>query len=797
MPGAPAIATADGLRRLAETGPDIVARFDRHLRHLYVSPAVEQATGRPASDFVGKTNDEMGMPAEQCALWRAAFTHAFETGEASEIEFEFETPRGCRRFQSRIFPETDGAGNQTLLVVARDVTDGRIAHLLQEAVRYLPAGVALVEAPSGRPLLKNDEADRIFDIAPGAFRLRGVSDYGAYHGFRTDGREYEPADWPLSRSIAAGEVVAGEEAEITRADGSRAFISMTSAPVRDASGRVIAGLVTYYDITATKILQRQLAASERETALLYSLSDAANRGERLEDVFEAALSTILEVLEVDRASILLFDDAGVMRFRAWRRLSEDYRRAVEGHSPWTRDAKQPAPIFVSDTETDDAMAPYRAIFRAEGIRALGFVPLVYGNELVGKFMVYGNEPRPFSERDGALARTVAAQIASAVGRSLAAEALQDSSRRKDEFLAMLSHELRNPLAATRSALALLTQTTPSPEDSRRYMAVIERQTTSLVRIVDDLLDVSRITRGLIELRRENVDLAALVPRAIDTLRTAIDAKGHAVSVTLPHKPVHVDGDPVRLEQVLVNVLTNAVKYTDSSGRITVSLESEDDQAVLRVRDSGIGFEPSLRERIFDLFEQAPTGLDRAQGGLGIGLTIVKRLVELHDGRVVADSDGPGRGSEMTIYLPLATEPSHGVPAATRLHALSPDASRVLVVDDHVDSGQMLVALLESWGHIVSLAQDGPSGLDEALRFRPHVVLLDIGLPGMDGFEVARRLRAPTPGNPLLVALTGYGQESDREKAIRAGFSYHLVKPLSSDQLRAVLDAAASQRERSA
>jgi PAS domain S-box-containing protein len=784
----PSSSDRSDLHWLAENASDIIARFDRELRHLYVNPAVELATGRPAADFIGKTNEELGMPAEQCAVWRGVLLRVFETGEPGRLEFHFDTPRGRRHFETRVIPEREpGGGVASILMISRDVTDSRTTQLLEAALRHLPAGVALVEAPSGRPLFKNEEADRIFGRSPGAFTLQQVADYKAYTGFRPDGTEYGPADWPLSRSIATGESIAAEEAEIVRADGSRGFISMTSSPVRDASGAIVAGLVTYYDITATRGLEGEVAAVHRETALLYRLSDAANRAETLESVFEAALDTIVEILQVDRASILLFDPDGVMRFKASRGLSEDYRRAVEGHSPWSRDEKDPSPILVGDVDADAEMRPYRDLFRREGIGALGFVPLVYGGRLVGKFMVYRNAPRPFSERHAALAQTVAAQIASAVGRSIAEKSLLDANRRKDEFLAMLSHELRNPLAATRSALTLLRETSPNADQARRFTEVIERQTSNLVRIVDDLLDVSRVTRGLIELKNETVDAGALLSRSLDAVRSEIDSKRHVVAVTIPHKPVYVVGDPVRLEQVIVNLAGNAVKYTDAGGRISVVLEATEDEAVFRVRDSGVGFEASMAERIFDLFQQAPTGLDRAQGGLGIGLTIVKSLVELHGGWIRAHSDGPGQGSEFSFSLPLARPDARPALVERRLHALAPNARSVLVIDDHEDSGEMLVALLEGWGHLARLAPDGVSGIRLAEELSPDLVLADIGLPGLDGFEVARRLRAnPRTAGSLLVAVTGYGQESDRARAIEAGFSHHLVKPVNPEALLAIL-----------
>lgn len=783
----PVIPRSSDFLTLAENSSDIVVRSDGDFRCLYANPAVSRFLGGHPEDFVGKTLDETSVLRDRSASWRQAAAEVFERGLPVEIELSLDTVHGHRQYQARLLPEL-GPHQKTasVLTVMRDVTDTRTGELLEAAVQHFPAGVALVEAPSGRPLLKNADADRIFGVEPGAFRVTGVTDYAAYRGFRADGSEYGASDWPLARSIQSGEAISGELAEIVRRDGSRGFISITSAPVRDRSGRIIAGLVTYNDVTQTKRLEQELVRVHRETALLYRLSDAANRASRLEDVFDTALATILDILDVDRASILLFDADGVMRFKAWRGLSDEYRAAVEGHSPWSRDEKNPAAIYVTDAFTDPSMSSYLPVLRKEGIRALGFVPLVYGQQLVGKFMVYRNDARAFSPHQGEVAQTVAAQIASAVGRGLAEQSLKDGNRQKDEFLAMLSHELRNPLAATRSALALLTASSATPEQASRFTEVIQRQTVNLVRIVDDLLDVSRVTRGLVELKRERLDLNALVPRAVDAVHAAIEAKRHEVSITLPHKPVYVDADPVRLEQVVVNLLSNAVKYTDDGGRIWIALEVEDGKACFRVRDSGKGFDPSFRERIFDLFQQGPKDLDRAQGGLGIGLTIVKRLVELHGGEIRAESPGVGKGSAFTVTLPLVEPKTRRAPVERHLHAVSRDAATVLVIDDHADSGEMLATLIEQWGHVVRLASDGLSGIREAESLRPDVILLDIGLPGQDGYEVARRMRAiPSLADTVLVAITGYGQDSDRKRALAAGFSEHLVKPVSPDLLRSV------------
>ena len=378
-------------------------------------------------------------------------------------------------------------------------------------------------------------------------------------------------------------------------------------------------------------------------------------------------------------------------------------------------------------------------------------------------------------------------------RDLLAET-RNAVRQRDQFLAMLGHELRNPLATITNAMSVLDAASP-PDDAleTEQREIIRRQTDHLARLVDDLLDVSRITSGKIVLQRRPVDLCDLARRAVKAIDGAARKQRHEVFVAAsPNcQPVFVDADPVRLEQVINNLLTNAIKYTPAGGRIILSADiGPDGQAQLRVRDNGMGITPDLLPRVFDLFTQAEPGLDRSQGGLGIGLTLVRALVEMHDGRVTVHSDGPGRGSEFLITLPRCPAPS--VPAASaagRPSGLSHTSAqtqkkgkKILVVEDQADARRALQRLLQVWGHEVEVAEDGIRGVEAALATLPEIALIDVGLPGLDGYEVARRIRKAMDGAVRLVALTGYGQPEDRERAFDAGFDLHLVKPVDRDQL---------------
>jgi len=369
--------------------------------------------------------------------------------------------------------------------------------------------------------------------------------------------------------------------------------------------------------------------------------------------------------------------------------------------------------------------------------------------------------------------------------------LAEADKQKNEFLAMLSHELRNPLAPMRNAVHLMKMPSADVAMVDHARDIIERQLHQLVRLVDDLLDVSRIIRGRIELRKSTVDLNAVVRRALETAQPVIDAQGHELSVTLPQQPVYVLGDLIRLAQVISNLLTNAAKYTGRSGRIALVLQRDGDTARLTITDSGVGIAPELLPRVFDLFVQGDHSLARTQGGLGIGLTLVKRLVEMHGGNVRADSAGEGKGSQFQVWLPALPDKSTGVSdEAARSAASSPlKHARVLVVDDNVDAAESVATILGMSGLDARCVFDGPAALKAAEQYLPDVVVVDIGLPGIDGYQVASHLRRRFRSDVTLIAMTGYGQEEDRRRSHEAGFNHHLTKPVDpTDLVRYISEA---------
>jgi signal transduction histidine kinase len=375
-------------------------------------------------------------------------------------------------------------------------------------------------------------------------------------------------------------------------------------------------------------------------------------------------------------------------------------------------------------------------------------------------------------------------------RSRAEDALRQADRHKDEFLAMLAHELRNPLAPIRNAVHLMRM--KALQDPQMCLArdVIERQLSQLTRLVDDLLDVSRITRGKINLTRQPLKVSELIARAVETVEPIIQGRSQVLTVELPEQPPVVDGDCMRLTQAIANVLGNAAKYTDAGGSIVLQVCARARDVEIRVRDTGIGIPAEVLPKIFDLFTQLDQRMERPQSGLGIGLALVRRLVEMHGGSVSAHSEGAGRGSEFVICLPLMTPavlPAVGDQLTAEYQAARPQHRRILVADDNLDALESLAALLALNGHEVHRAQDGAAALQAAMRHRPEVIFLDIGMPQMDGYEVARRIRAHEWGKELLlIAVTGWGQESDRQRSFAAGFDFHLVKPVDLEKLNQLL-----------
>ncbi len=407
----------------------------------------------------------------------------------------------------------------------------------------------------------------------------------------------------------------------------------------------------------------------------------------------------------------------------------------------------------------------------------------------GSVLYIQNDVEPLYNRHGKVCGCVSVCV-DMTERKMAEDMLREADRRKDEFLATLSHELRNPLAPIRNAVALMRRRSGRDADvTERSLAILERQLGQLVRLTDDLLDVSRIARNAIELQRDRVDLRSVLLSAVETIEPLSDAAAHVLTSDLPDEPLWVLGDFTRLAQAFVNLLNNAVKYTDRGGRISLAASVGGDRVIVSLTDTGIGIDPHLLPRIFDMFVQIEQEEGRTRGGLGIGLALARRLVELHHGRIKACSDGLGTGTTFIVELPLMKAIVEPAPIDAPL-ARAASSCRVLVAEDIPDAAEMMKLVLETMGHDVRIATDGVQAVAIAKQFEPHVALLDIGMPRMDGYEAARRIRQALGRRVFLVALTGWGQQEDERRAYQAGFDRHITKPADPDLLEALIASLA-------
>lgn len=573
---------------------------------------------------------------------------------------------------------------------------------------------------------------------------------------------------------------------------------------RMLAARKVAKQATEDVIREGKQLRRNVAERKKAEEALTFLADASATLAALTDRESALLQAARLPLPflADWCVVYVVDDAGAIDYHAhahvdteqdkllgemlskfpldWDSNTATVRALRTGESQLMEEL--PEPLLTSFTQSEE----HRAIVDVLSPHAVISVPLKIRERIIGVIGLVACDPkRRYSQREVALAESMAERIAVAVDNARLFHAVKEANRQKDDFLAMLAHELRNPLAAIRYAVALGQM---SPEDSAAEMfGIIDRQTGNLAHLIDDLLDVSRISRNKVTLRQEHVSATVVLESAAATVRPIIEEKNHALTIDLPDPPIHLFVDPTRAEQIIANLLTNAAKYTNKGGTITVRAFSENNAAVIQVNDTGIGLRPEMLERVFDLFAQGDRTLDRSQGGLGIGLTVVKKLAEMHGGNIRAESEGLGKGSTFTVRLPLAEQaPVESAPAASEVLAEPMGPRRILVVDDNRDTATSCTRLFRTLGHQVETAYEGAAALELAQTFRPEAIFLDIGLPGMSGFDVCKKLREVGFTDEVIVAVSGYGQPEDRQRSHAAGFDEHLVKPVHQDALISAL-----------
>ena len=611
-------------------------------------------------------------------------------------------------------------------------------------------------------------------------------------------REAVRAAWPAGVATRA---LVGLQYRLRRADGRFRDVEAQAVPVLDGDElREWIGICI--DVTDRKLQREELEASEERLRLLDHLSEATRAVTEATAIMSITARMLGEYLGVTRcayADVEADNDRFTIR-NDWSAPGVPSSAGVYSLDLFgpqaTDNLRNGRKLVVDDVDRELGDDGGGRMFNAIGIKAIITAPLVKDGRLVAMMAVHSAVPRRWTEREIAIVGEVVERCWAHIERVRDAALLREQDRHKDEFLATLAHELRNPLAPMRFALAMMRMSGDAAK-ATRAREIVERQVGHMARLVDDLLDQSRINRGLIELRRERVGLATLMEQAVEAARHDFEAAGHRFTLQLPPADLELDADPARIVQVIGNLLNNATKYTPDGGQIRLAAWRSGTTAQIEVVDNGVGIPADQQGRVFHMFTQLPHSTDRAKGGLGIGLSLVKRLVEMHGGRVSVRSDGLDAGTAFTIELPLPVAPEAAV--AVEPVAAAADATvarRILVVEDNEDGREALVALLEMLGYSVQGAADGPSALQIATRFLPDIVLLDLGLPGMDGYAVARALQTdPRHADAVIVALTGWGAERDRALTRQAGFHHHLTKPVDPRVLEAFLEQVGAEQVR--
>ncbi len=797
------------------------ARFMQHLpglawikdvrgRYVYANDAAKRAFGAPRADLYGKSDDEV-FPPETAAQFRDHDRRALDGGAGVQVVETLEHADGVLHHSLvSKFPMPGPDGEMALVGgIAIDITDrmraedalreseGRFRGLMEQA----PFSIQVL-APDGRTLRVNRAWEELWGVT-----LDQIADYNMLRDPQLEAKDVmghirrafagEPAIVPAIQ-YDPNETIPDR----TRHADPRRWVSAVAYPLKDAAGRVREVVLVHDDITVRKRAEEELrrAHAELEARVAERTAELARANEFLRALLE---SIQVGIVACDAEGVLTLFNRATVEFHGLppEPLSAD--RWAEHYDLYRADGQ---------TRMSPEEIPLLRALRGERVRDVEMVIAPKGGPrrtLLASGQAFRDDRggrlgavvsmHDISERKHAegLLRTAHEELERRVKvrtaeLARANDALQEADRRKDEFLATLAHELRNPLAPIRTALHLMGHPTGVGRDFEVERAMAERQVVHLARLIDDLMDVARISRGKIELREEVVDLATAVNQAVETARPLIDERRHNLIVSLPGEAIRLEGDPTRMEQVLWNLLNNAAKYTEPGGEIRLTVEPGVGEVAIRVRDTGIGLPRDSLPHIFDMFVQVDHRPGRSQGGLGIGLGLVKTLVEMHGGTITASSEGPGQGSEFTVRLPMMSGVIGGRDGPKAEDRGRSEGSlprrRILVADDNVDAANSLARLLTRLhGQEVRVAHDGPEALALAGSFLPEVALLDIGMPGMDGYEVARRLRAnPDLQGLLLVALTGWGQEDDRRRSEEAGFDRHLVKPVDPEVVRELL-----------
>jgi PAS domain S-box-containing protein len=766
----------------------LITYFNQHAVNLWGRvPRLRDPMDRFCGSFRLFSADGAPIDHQQCWMAMALQTGGGFNGQ----EIIVERPNGERlTVLAHANPIHDDLGAICGAVnILVDISDRNRA---AEAQAFL---ASIVESSEDAIISKSLEG-RILSWNAGAERLFGYTAQEAIGSPITLIIPSEALDEEVSilTRLRRGERIAAYETVRVSKQGRRLDISLTISPVRDGSGRLIGASKVARDISARREAERQLLAAKNalghQLADLRRLNDMSRRLSttlELRPILEETLRAAAAIDGADFGMLSLWDSKqGCLRVEASLGFADASIESIQGMpqrgSACGQCLEQGSRVVIEDVEIDPAAVDYRETALQMGYRAVHSTPLIArSGKVIGVLSTHFRQPHRPSDRATHLIDLCARQAVDFIENARVYARLQAADQHKDEFLATLSHELRNPMGPLRNAVEILRGSAMQSEEGQRALDVIDRQSQQMTRLIDDLLDSARIASNKLELRRDRVELTDIIRLAVETSQPLIDANDHELAVEVPTKPTYLDGDPTRLAQVVSNLLNNAAKYMHAGGHIWLTAEQQGSEAIIRVRDAGIGIADDVLPSIFDMFAQAEHSLDRAQGGLGVGLSLAKRLVEMHGGTIAAQSDGPGEGSEFTVRLPVIQGPDTSDVSTGQEAPRATSASlRVLVADDNRDAADMLATLLERAGYEVLTVDDGAEALNAVEVDRPDVVLMDIGMPGMNGYDAAKIIRGQAWGKDIvLIATTGWGQDTDIQRSHDAGFDHHLVKPIDS------------------
>jgi PAS domain S-box-containing protein len=761
-------AASERQRRVYETAlsntPDLHSIVDLEGRFLYVNRPLAEMLGRHEQEIVGRTLRELDHPPERSARFDHELRLVIEGGRPLRRETTYPHAEGERHLEYIMVP-VHGAGGavEAVAVSTRDTTERRRgeAALRASEARFRQLADAMPQIVwMARPDGGHEHFNRRWYEYTGCPPARSLDEAWV--------ETVHPGDRALATERWAHALTTGDpyevECRLRAANGDHRWFLTRALPVRDDGGRIVAWFGTCTDVEDFK----RVEGDRQKLALL-----AAHSSDFIGMCDAQLMPFYINRAGLDMVGLDSMEQASRTNVRDF--FFEEDRSYVIG-------SFLPSVLESGDGEIEVRFRHFKtgaALWMSYRVFAV--------RDAEGERVGLATVSRDITQR-----RQLNDHL-----RRLAAD-LSEADRRKNDFLATLAHELRNPLAPIRNGLQILGLAQHDPGASANARQMMERQLGQLVRLVDDLLDVSRITNNKLELRKEPMDLAGVIHHAVETSRPSIEAGGHELVLTLAPTPVIVDADLTRLGQVFANLLNNAAKFTEPGGRIELSVQRQQDQVNISVKDSGVGMSPTMLPSVFDMFSQGERNSSRAQGGLGIGLTLVKRLVAMHGGSVEARSGGPGQGSEFIVRLPVAAGAHRDAPESPAAGLCDPatEPCRVLVADDNADAATSLAMMLELMGNEVRTAHDGLEAVQVAESFRPELVLLDIGMPQLNGYEACRRIRARPHGQDVVVAaLSGWGQDEDKRKSHAAGFDRHLTKPLQPGDLEALLASAAERRQR--